>query len=568
MSLLATIKRWLTPVQTPLHPVLPYEYDLDAELIRFNEWGDSIRLRDASEGILIMGATGSGKSSGPGKEVAHSLLRAGAGGLVLCAKPGEARQWLAWIEQIGRSSDVIHIRPGSGRFKFNFINYEINRPDGGGRETYNLVALIELVMDTSAQALGHVSQGEGAAFWIGARRELLANAIDPLVAATGHFRLEDLMAMVTSAPRTVEEAFSDQWKQKSFCYKILQKAVVEPLGRPMSVAALNATADFWFSTFAKLDERTRSNIVATLTSAISPFLRGVLNETFCGETTVIPELTHEGAIIILDFPVKEWGAAGAVAGQIFKYQWQKAVERRFVDFYTRPCFLYVDECQTFLSKYDDEFQSTARSSRAITVYITQNLPTFYAQTPARDPKSAAHSLLGNFQTKIFLTNTDPETNRYASDLIGKSLQRRASQNWSVNEGQSANEGYSTNWGVQAGRSGGTNWGQNSSYGSSSGTGGQSSSTSSSGSSKGGQKGWSRSHSSGAGTSSGTGWSQGSSDGGGWSEQMDDTVPPAAFASSLRKGGQSDSWLVDAVVVQGGRRFAISNSHWLHCTFHQ
>ena len=319
--------------------------------------------------------------------------------MVLCAKPGEAADWIADMEACGRAADLIHMQPGSP-WSFNFIDYEVHRPDGLGTETFNLVALLEIIIDASAQALSQGGRSEDASFWIAARRELLANAIEPLVAATGRFRLDDLMRFVASAPTSREDVANEAWAERSFCYQVLRASFEAPCGLPLPPNAVRAAADYWYATYADLDPKTRSNVVATLTSAISPFLRGTLHDIFCTSTRLIPELTHEGAVLIVDFPIKTHGTAGVVAAQIMKYQWQKATERRQVSASTRPTFLHADECQFFLSKYDAEFQSTARSARAATVFLTQNLPTFFTQLPGRDPRAAAESLLGNFQTKI------------------------------------------------------------------------------------------------------------------------------------------------------------------------
>ncbi len=124
-----------------------------------------------------------------------------------------------------------------------------------------------------------------------------------------------------------------------------------------------------------------------------------------------------------------------------------------------PIFLFADEAQFFVSSYDMEFQSTARSARAATVYITQNLPSLYARIGGRHPQDVADALIGNFQTKIFHSNTDHRTNQWAADMIGRELKRRGSANWS--EGQSAQTSYGKNgsWGVQRGRSEGRELGQ-------------------------------------------------------------------------------------------------------------
>lgn len=565
-------------------------------LLRLNKH-DRFRLRDALEGVVIMGGTGSGKSSGSGEALAMAYLRAGWGGMVMCAKPDEAARWQNYARRAGRAAHVLHFH-AEGTWNYNFADYEVHRPDGAGGDTFNLVNLMDKVIEAAQLAEGQ-SGGADNPFWPRARREMTANTVEPLFAATGMLQIDDIIRFVSSAPSSRKEAFNEEWKANSFFYQVLCEALRAPKGRVLPEHAMRATANYWFSTYAELDPRTRSNIVATLTSTLAPFLRGMLRERFCTTTNFIPELTHEGAIIIVDFPVKVWGDAGVVAANIMKYQWQRATERRAVGKHTRPCFLWADECQFFLTDYDAEFQSTARSALAATVYITQNLPTFQSRLKGRDPKATAESLLGNFQTKIFHANTDVATNQYAAEMIGKDLQRRQSGNWSANKGSQSNsnqgvnwgeqsgassgESFGRSWGEQTGESRGRSWGVGFTTGSSRGSGGSSSSSSfssNSGGSSGTSRSWSsggnvgvnsgtsNSSSSGGSYSAGTGISDGVSAGGGWSEQMDYIVQPRVFAAVLRKGGKADRKQVDGIMVQGGRRFARTQAHWLPCTFKQ
>src|SRR4051812_24964904 len=69
-------------------------WNLDQRICSFsNHAADVWRLRDACEGTLIAGASGSGKTSGSGRLLAKSMLRGGFGGLVLCAKSDEPELW-------------------------------------------------------------------------------------------------------------------------------------------------------------------------------------------------------------------------------------------------------------------------------------------------------------------------------------------------------------------------------------------------------------------------------------------------------------------------------------------
>jgi hypothetical protein len=152
--------------------------------------------------------------------------------------------------------------------------------------------------------------------------------------------------------------------------------------------------------------------------------RGVLRELFADCTSNIdPTVVEDGYILLIDLPVKEFGEVGLLAQSIWKYAFQRSIERRDVRTSPRPVFLWADEAQFFVSAHDLEFLSTARSSRVSTVYLTQNLPNFYAALGGDERgRSAADSIFGNLSLKVFHANGDPQTNNWASNLIGRTRQ--------------------------------------------------------------------------------------------------------------------------------------------------
>jgi hypothetical protein len=83
--------------------------------------------------------------------------------------------------------------------------------------------------------------------------------------------------------------------------------------------------------------------------------------------------------------------------------------------FLRPVFLWADEAQNFVSKFDSEYQAVARSAGGCTVYLTQNRESLRRALKNND---AVDSLLGNLQCKIFCQNTG-DTNRWASELLGQ-----------------------------------------------------------------------------------------------------------------------------------------------------
>lgn len=179
--------------------------------------------------------------------------------------------------------------------------------------------------------------------------------------------------------------------------------------------------NYFYSEFSKLDPKTRSIVTESFLGLAEPFTSGILKDHFSSNTNLYPETTFEGKIIVLDFPVKEYLASGVYAQGIFKLLWQQATERRNPNEKLLPIFLWVDESQLFLSDYDQIFQTTARSSRACTVFISQNISNYYSAIGGQNPRPKVDSLLGNLGTKVFHANNDAVTNKWASETIGQDL---------------------------------------------------------------------------------------------------------------------------------------------------
>jgi hypothetical protein len=395
--------------------------------------------------------------------------------------------------------------------------------------TSNLVNL--LMKMTEAAQRGSELRGQAAEqpFWRLAPRELIDHTIDALFAAYGTLRLSDMIEFVLTLPKFDARQPEATFGRTSFAERTLLKAGREPV-HPLPAADLNAIASYFRFNYGLLDEKTRSNIVVTMTSQFNPLMKGMMREIFSTWTTIVPELTHEGAIIIVDFPVKEYEDAGMLAQHIFKYLWQRATESRDPRRSQRPVFCWADEAQFFITPYDIHFQTTARSSRAATVYLTQTFSNYYASIGGANPRDATHAFLANFVTKIFHANTDHNTNQAAADMIGKRVQIRGGGGRSSSNSQQ--QSFGENDGISFSQSSGVSWSRDS---------GVSTSSSSGRSSQSGRS---------IGLSIGDTLSHSTS----WSEQMDYDIQPGDFAA-LRSGGPANGGRTDAVFFQGGRGFA-------------
>lgn len=414
----------------PVSPLKDWP-DNDEELLCFgphqrpeNFWS----LRDAFEGVQVFGAIGSGKSTGSGQAIARSFLEANMGGLVLTAKLDEVRTWKDYAKATRRETDLLIVEEGSP-YRFNFLRYELQRPGRGGRHTENLVNVFYTVLEASER---RGSGGSGESYWRHTLKQLLRSAIDLLVMAADDVDLPSLYRIITSAPRSHEEAKDENWQQNSACFALIEhsREQARTKGREND---WQLTRDYWLLEFPGLAPETRSVIVSSFTSMADCFLRGLLRDLFCTGLNFTPEDCFTGKIIILNLPVKEYHEIGQFAQVLFKLIWQRAVERRIPSDITReqaeqtirPVFLWADESQFFANSHDALFQSTARSSRACTVYLTQNFPSYQGAFGGSQAQTEVEAFLGNLQTKIFHANGDPATNEWAARSIGRKKQVRA-----------------------------------------------------------------------------------------------------------------------------------------------
>ncbi|MFN4254426.1 MAG: type IV secretory system conjugative DNA transfer family protein [Saprospiraceae bacterium] len=401
-------------------------YRLDRVLMRFSEKNeDAWLLRDAVRGTQVFGGIGSGKTSGSGRGIATAFLKNGFGGLVLCAKPGEAEDWANYAQECNRSGDLIIFREGS-QWQFNPLSYETTRSGRGAGQTFNLTELFMSVFKMGQRLSGSSSE-EKERFWENSLKRCINRVIDLLKLADEElsiWNMTEVLSLAVQGVSKVEDARDDdhvlEMAKEDFFIKCIF-AANERVETKEQARDFKLVKDYFFKYFPNLDEKVRSTVQEMFLGFCEPFLTGILNDHFAQGTNLTPEVSFEGKIIVLDFAVKEYLVAGIYAQCLFKLLWQQAVERRRVDDYTRPVFLWVDESQYFINEYDTIFQTTARSSRACTVFLTQNISNYYAQMGGKEAEPKVDSLLGNLATKIFHGNNDAVTNEWASRVIGQNV---------------------------------------------------------------------------------------------------------------------------------------------------
>lgn len=512
---------------------MSFANSLDTPLLNLSA-KDSFTLRDACNGVHIFGGIGSGKTSGSGKTLAGAYLRAGMGGLVLCAKPEEVNLWLDYAHQHGRRQSVILFDENRG---FNFIDYELARQ--GTKGISNVTECLLRVLEAADQATGRHG-GTSDQFWVDAIRQILNYTIPAIYSAYTKVTVSDIIYFVSSASTKPEQLADDNWVADSYYARTLRRVIENPQV-PIEENAKQSLLHYWSTQYPAIPEKTRGNMVISLSTRLDRFRHGSLQKSFCGNTDIVPEMTFHGAIIIMNMPALTWNEDGIIGQQLFKFMWQRAVEsRNGLDKtqHERPVFLWADEAQYFANLKDDQFLSTCRGSRACVVFLTQTLPSYYAVF-GRDKSDAADGLVGKFNTQIFHQNACNRTNHFASEMIGRALQLRNTTGRSI--GTSQSEGLSQGSSETSGHTRG-----NSGYGKSGGSGEN------------------------IGSNIGIGRTETFSTGA--SEQMDYLVQPMFFASNLKSGGKKHGNQVSALWFKVGGHFqnaiGAKGGNTLHVTFRQ
>jgi TraM recognition site of TraD and TraG len=527
---------------------MKYVTDLDTPLLDLSGKGDMLTPRDSVGGIHWTAGIGQGKSSAA-HVLAGALLRAGYGGIVTAAKPEEPEIWRGYTADHGRKKSYFLFDENEG---FNFLDYELSRHgiEGIGTVTEYLMRVLEAAKRVSNSASGGGGDQE---FWDSCTRLMLRYTLGPLYAAHGSVSVEDIIRFISSAPESHAQRSDAAWMERSFLHKVMYKACRTPAVR-MPADAMNNTIDFWENRYLQIPEKTRGNIVITVGTVLDRFLHGRLKRAFCGKTTIVPEMAFHGAVICLAMPSLTWNEDGIIAQQLFKYAFQRSVLSRNAlakQHRDRFVFLWSDEAQEFVNSYDAQFLSLCRGSRCCVVNLTQSLPTYYSKMGGSTPREDAQALVGKFMSHIYGANSCPDTNEYASRVIGKVLTRR--RNSSRGRAENFNIGMSTGETENSGSS--FNSGSSSSY-----AGGRGNHGSNSGSG----------HSSGEGSNWGANKGRGTSrnENEGYSESMEYAIEPGDFARLLKSGGPQNNNIVTAIWFQTGRKFSASGTNWMLVRFKQ
>lgn len=378
---------------------------------------DRLRLRDLlNGGILIVGRTGSGKTTGSGYQIGLAIvLLAGSGGLILCSKPEDREFWMRVFSGAGRLDDLLIFEP-SGPLRFNILDNELQ----AGADTREITQMIMTIGETLKRN-SRSNSGENEAFWDQLKERTIYNAVEIIRKATGRISASDLQRFLTGAASNPQELANPEW-QAGFhnqCLKLAFFAHKTPVEQHDYELAL----EFWLNEYPNMDQKPRSSGLADVLNILHVFCTGIVRQLMSEKTNVSPSVLEQGKWILVNMPIPSYGAAGAFVNGAWKYAVQRHILRRHAVNNANPIVVWCDEFQNVVNSFDATFLAECRSHRGAMVVLTQSIHSFYGSMPGTAGKHQADALLTNFAgAKIFHALGDDQTAAYASSLIGRSLQ--------------------------------------------------------------------------------------------------------------------------------------------------
>ena len=403
-------------------------YDLDKPLI---SWGEahSYSLRTAYAGTVCFGATGSGKTSGAGGLLRSTFLSSGLGkpvpegmgGLILTAKGSDREEWKTAIERAGRSKDLFIFGGPEGRkdARFDFCEWQATRGRAGSGQILNTQLLLSEIAIAAERARGNTGAGQGggdSAYFQTQLATLLTWLLLLVTTARIPPTIGTMSELMDSAPDGLAAMKGKDWQKGGMAQVLAMLARdYEQEREPQRRADISNLFAFFTAKWPGLNQRPRSIVEGMFSAMCSPFLQQPLRTLFTGGgSNVTPEACFSGKLILVDIPVLQNQAVGAVAAQVWKYCFQQAVmAREGKTAELRPAFLWADEFQNFVTARDAEYQAVARGLGAPTVYLTQQFESI-SRVLGED---TANNLCSNLQTVFFGQNAGA-TNKWAEERIG------------------------------------------------------------------------------------------------------------------------------------------------------
>ncbi|MCA0871432.1 type IV secretion system DNA-binding domain-containing protein [Seohaeicola saemankumensis] len=190
--------------------------------------------------------------------------------------------------------------------------------------------------------------------------------------------------------------------------------------------------DYWIP----MPEKTKQSVRLFVSDMLSDFTEEPYDTLFSGESEfTLSEVLDRSLILYVNAPIANLPVISRVICTFIKIEFFHEVLKQERLEKERPSFFLCDEFQSFFTVGQrqgdsDNFERTRQSNHA-NIVAFQDLNALLKQVSQREH---VKSLLTNCATKLFLRNTDEDTNSYSSALFGKQIENLGGTTVSVGRG--------------------------------------------------------------------------------------------------------------------------------------
>lgn len=369
------------------------------------EW----RFDDFVKNAVVFGQVGSGKTVAVLNAVLEGLIASFSkytvkvGGLILDAKGDFYGKIQILCRRYKREADLMIVDPAawetSGATWRSIAWNPLDNEDDPLEVATRLIAALRLI---------GVETGSEGSFFLDSAKVYLRHAI-ALVRG----------AAITPAPSILNVY---RLSQESEAETPLYHTLIRAIGaRYPGVVPEHVTDAITFmeKEWAGMADRQKSGVRGTITQLLDEFLVPPFREIFTQpSTSSIGAMIDSGKILYVHMPASDRERMSRLVNTLIKLEYQRAILARPNK--QRPTFFVCDEFQTFYTsgegRGDSDFFERSRESFHANIIAAQNLSAFMKRTRNQHD---VKNFLGNCAVKIFLRQTEEETNRWASGLFGQ-----------------------------------------------------------------------------------------------------------------------------------------------------
>lgn len=369
------------------------------------EW----RFDDFVKNAVVFGQVGSGKTVAVLNAVLEGLIASFSkstvpiGGLILDAKGDFYGKIQTLCRRYKREADLMIVDPAAwesagGTWRSIAWN-PLDNEDDPLEVATRLIAALRLI---------GVETGSEGSFFLDSAKVYLRHAI-ALVRG----------AAITPAPSILDVyRLSQESEAETPLYHTLIRAIGVRYPQTVPDHVTDAIT-FMEKEWAGMADRQKSGVRGTITQLLDEFLVPPFREIFTQpSTSSIGAMIDDGKILYVHMPASDRERMSRLVNTLIKLEYQRAILARPNK--QRPTFFLCDEFQTFYTsgegRGDSDFFERSRESVHANIIAAQNLSAFMKRTRNQHD---VKNFLGNCAVKIFLRQTEEETNRWASGLFGQ-----------------------------------------------------------------------------------------------------------------------------------------------------